>query len=161
MDLNFQKTVRDKYKYFSDVKEMVLATSLNNHVTSRLVSVACFENHIYFLSWKHHTKCKQISQNPNVSFCHKNLQMIGNATIKGVATSENNSEISRRFESKQPHIYRAFSMIDGMVIVETVITHIKAWEKTETGYFIDYIDIVQGKAFRKRPEEQINEYTNI
>jgi hypothetical protein len=44
MEIDFQTALREKYDRPSDVKEMVLSTCADNHVTSRLVSVACFEN---------------------------------------------------------------------------------------------------------------------
>jgi hypothetical protein len=40
-----------------------------------------------------------------------------------------------------------------MIIAEAEITYIKAWEKGESGYFVEHIDIPNRKAYRLRPEE--------
>jgi general stress protein 26 len=155
MTLDFESALREKHKKIADVKEMVLSTCADNHVTSRVVTVACFENTVYFLSWKHHTKCIQITRNPLVSFCHDNLEMNGTAVLHGDPKAESNKEIAEKYKLKQPLIYRYFSRIEGMIIVEVKISYIKAWLKEESGYFIEYIDIPNCKAFRLRPEDEM------
>ena len=100
-------------------------------------------------------KCKQIDKNPNICFSFKNLQMIGTACIRGNPKNENNREISLKFKSKQPDIYTYFSSLDGMVIVESKISCIKSWEKTNEGYFIDHIDIKNQTAYRIKPQEEL------
>ncbi len=155
MTLDFQSALQEKYQKISDVKEMVLSTCADNQVTSRVVTVACFKNTLYFLSWKHHTKCIQIARNPLVSFCHDNLEMTGTAVLHGDPKLDNNMIIAEKYRSKQPLIYRYFSRIEGMIIVEATISYIKAWLKEESGYFIEHIDIPNCKAYRLRPEEEM------
>jgi general stress protein 26 len=155
MNIDFQSALQEKYQKISDVKEMVLSTCADNQVTSRVVTVACFENTLYFLSWKHHTKCIQIARNPLVSFCHDNLEMNGTAVLHGDPKTESNKEIAEKYKSKQPLIYRYFSRIEGMIIVEAKISYIKAWLKEESGNFIEHIDIPNCKAYRLRPEDEM------
>ena len=132
---------------------MVLSTCANNHVTSRIVSVACFENIVYFLSWKHHIKCIQIAQNPHVSFCYDNLQMNGTAIMHGDPSAESNAIIAEKYKSKQPMIFQNFAPLEGMVIVEAKISYIKAWIREEMKFSIEHIDIPKSKAYKLKPED--------
>jgi|GEM_PF-2369568 Pyridoxamine 5''-phosphate oxidase. len=153
MEINFQTALREKYDRLSDVKEMVLSTCADNQVTSRLVSVACFENIVYFLSWKHHVKCVQIAQNPMVSFCFDNLQMNGIAVIHGDPRAESNAIIAEKYKSKQPMLFRRFAPLEGMIIVEAKISYIKAWIKEDMKFFIEHIDVPKCKAYKLKPED--------
>ena len=61
-------TVLNEYlKKLGEAKDIVLSMCAGDRVTSRTVSCACFGEEILFLNWGHHTKCKQISENPNVA----------------------------------------------------------------------------------------------
>jgi general stress protein 26 len=153
MEINFQTALQEKYDRLSNVKEMVLSTCADNHVTSRLVSVACFENIIHFLSWKHNTKCIQIAQNPLVSFCYDNLQMNGTAVMHGDPRAESNAIMADRYKSKQPRLFKHFAPLEGMIIVEAKISYIKAWISKNMEFSIEHIDIPKCKAYMLKPED--------
>jgi general stress protein 26 len=153
MEIDFQSALREKYDLIADVKEMALSTCADNQVTSRLVSVACFENIVYFLSWKLHTKCVQIAQNPLVSFCYDNLQMNGTAVMHGDPRAESNAMIAEKYKSKQPRLFKHFAPLEGMIIVEARISYIKAWISKDMEFFIEHIDIPKCKAYRLKPED--------
>lgn len=155
MEIDFQSALREKYDRLADVKEMVLSTCANNQVTSRIVSVACFENIVYFLSWGHHIKCIQIAQNPLVSFCYDNLQMNGTAIMHGDPRAESNVIMAEKYKSKQPRIFQNFAPLEGMIIVEAKISYIKAWISKDMEFFIEHIDILKGKAYKLKPEDDI------
>ena len=63
ISLNFRQTLEAKLEILKTAKEIVLSTSYNDNVTSRIIDCAIEEDTIYFLSWKHHTKCEQIKKN--------------------------------------------------------------------------------------------------
>jgi uncharacterized pyridoxamine 5'-phosphate oxidase family protein len=153
MEIDFQTALREKYNRIADVKEMVLSTCADNQVTSRLVSVACFENIVYFLSWSHHTKCVQIAQNPMVSFCYDNLQMNGTAVMHGDPRAESNAIMAERFRSKQQMLFRHFAPLEGMVIVEAKILYVKAWISKDMEFSIEHIDIPKCKAYTLKPAD--------
>ena len=89
-DLDFEQALQEKLNILSMVPAVVLSTCSKNRVTSRVVDIACCDNTIYFLTWRHHTKCVQIMENPKVAMCHKNLQIEGLAEIKGSPLLESN-----------------------------------------------------------------------
>ena len=153
MEIDFQAALREKYDRIADVKEMVLSTCVNNQVASRLVSVACFENIVYFLSWKHHTKCIQIAQNPLVSFCYDNLQMTGMAVMHGDPRAESNAIMAEKYKLKQRRLFKHFAPLEGMIIVEAKISYIKAWISKDMEFSIEHIDIPKCKAYTLKPED--------
>ena len=57
-DLNFAEFRSELFHTLDNIKEIVLSTTSQNRVTSRVVSCACYGPKIYFLSWDHHTKCR-------------------------------------------------------------------------------------------------------
>ncbi len=74
-ELDFDEVSNKTLKSLKNVKEMVLSTSLNDHVTSRTVSTACKGTTIVFLSYKNNTKCIQIQGNHHVALCFNNIQV--------------------------------------------------------------------------------------
>ena len=71
----------------------------------------------------------------------------------GDPLAEGNSVIAERFKSKQPMIFRRFSPLEGMIMVEAKISYIKAWLKEDSWFFIEHIDIPKGKAYTLKPED--------
>jgi general stress protein 26 len=85
--LNF-KEKREEFIRFLDAKEnrtMVLATSCNNRVMARNVLVASHGLDLYFFTWGHSRKCRQIRKNSRVALCKDRVQIEGVAEILGVS----------------------------------------------------------------------------
>ena len=141
------------FSTLNDVREMVLSTCAENRVTSRVVSCACNREEVIFLSWEHHTKCKQISVNPCVALCHKNLQLEGRAKIMGSPLDIANKAYADRFREKQPVIFRQFSQLPGMVIVKVSLAAITSWTRDEQGHCIYHFDLEKREFRRIRPAE--------
>ena len=81
--MNHQNQVifEDIYKAFLQEfgkgKKMVLSTSLQDHVTSRMMSVVQREGIFYFQTDSEMRKYKQLSGNPRVALCIENIQIEG------------------------------------------------------------------------------------
>lgn len=54
---------------------MVLSTSLNDVVTSRMMSVVLINKKIYFQTDRTFRKYRQLKENPRVSLCVDNMQI--------------------------------------------------------------------------------------
>lgn len=148
-DLNFAEFRSELFHTLDNIKEIVLSTTSQNRVTSRVVSCACYGPKIYFLSWDHHTKCRQIRENPQVALCHETLQLEGIAKIKGDALATENQHYAEKYRAKQPRIFDLFTPFEGMTLVEVTITSITSYPIKETeDYYLDHIDFSEGTAFR-------------
>lgn len=56
---------------------MVLSTSLNDKVTSRMMSIVIIHNKFYFQTDKSFRKYNQLQGNPNAALCINNVQIEG------------------------------------------------------------------------------------
>ena len=78
---------KDKYesllKEFKRGKTMVLSSSLNDKVTSRMMSIVCIDGLFYFQTDKTFPKYIQLISNPNVALCSENIQITGSCTEIG------------------------------------------------------------------------------
>lgn len=66
--------------FFDDLgscKKMVLSTSLDDKVTSRMMSMIIINREFYFQTDINFRKYEQIKYNPNVSLCADNIQIEG------------------------------------------------------------------------------------
>ena len=147
--LNFEEFSKELFRRLENVKEMVLSTSARDRVTSRVVSCSCHGNKVFFLSWGHHTKCMQISENPRVAFCHETLQIEGMASIKGNALASENAVYAEQYKQKQASIFDVFTKFEGMTLIEVTITSITSYPINEhEDYYLDHIDFDKKVAFR-------------
>ena len=75
--MEFTKAYENFYKELGESKKMVLSTSLNDVVTSRMMSVVVIDKKIYFQTDKTFRKYNQLKENPRVSLCIDNIQIEG------------------------------------------------------------------------------------
>lgn len=75
--MEFQEAYANFYKEFAKSKKMVLSTSLNDVVTSRMMSILVLNKKMYFQTDKAFRKYSQLKGNPNVSLCIDNIQIEG------------------------------------------------------------------------------------
>jgi hypothetical protein len=153
-ETDYDKRLNEVFSSLGKASEIVLSTSAQNRVTSRIVTCACNREEILFLSWGHHTKCKQISTNPCVALCHKNLQIEGRAEILGDPFSSANKVYADRFREKQPTIFENFSKLPGMILVRINLTSITAWTHDAQGHRIVHFDLEKRKYQSVRPADE-------
>ncbi len=75
--MTFNDIIQAFFKEFGDSKKMVLSTSANDKVTSRMMSIILLEGCFYFQTDKNFRKYAQIKENPNVALCIDNVQIEG------------------------------------------------------------------------------------
>lgn len=153
-DPQFQERLNPILASLGEAKEIVLSTSAGNRVTSRIVSCACNSEEVLFLSWEHHTKCRQIKTNPLVALCYKNLQIEGRAEILGNPLDSAHKKHTDTFRKMQPSIFDNFSKLPGMTLVRIAITAITAWTRDAQGYKIDHFDLEKRTYQSVRPTEK-------
>jgi hypothetical protein len=146
--------LNEHFKTLGEVKHIVLSTCAGNRVTARTVSCACFGEEVLFLSWGHHTKCKQIRENPNIALCHANLQLEGRALILGNPLEPVNKASADKFREKQPLIFEQFSKIPGMQLVKVTLTSLMSWTQDNKGHRIDHFDFEKREFKSVRPWEE-------
>lgn len=74
---DFEKRYSAFLKEFGKCKKMVLSTSLNDKVTSRMMSIVQQNGIFYFQTDIHFRKYDQLVKNQNVALCIDNIQIEG------------------------------------------------------------------------------------
>lgn len=88
--MEFITAYENFYKELGESKKMVLSTSLNDVVTSRMMSIVILNKKIYFQTDRTFRKYNQLLENPKVSLCIDNIQIEG--YCKEVGIPSNNVE---------------------------------------------------------------------
>ena len=152
-EFNFGEIIKEKYLMLENVTEMVLSTSCDNRVTSRVISTACYGQKVIFLSWGHHTKCDQIRNNPMVALCHNTFQIEGIASIIGDVMDNNNTDYARLYQAKQSNYFDVFSQFKGMQIIQIEIQCMSCFGFEGNKFYVDRIDLVNKTAYREDLEQ--------
>jgi uncharacterized pyridoxamine 5'-phosphate oxidase family protein len=148
-ELDFESKKQEIVEFLANKHAIVLATSLDDRVTARTVSLASDGLEICFMSWDHHTKCVQMRGNPRVAMCRDNVQIEGVAEILGSPLEERNRKYAGILKEKYPREYRAFAHELGMVIVKVVPTLIATWSRADGQPCLEYLDLENQTAYRK------------
>lgn len=106
------------WKAFGKGLEMTLATSADNDVTARTVSVATVDEKIYILTFNQSVKYRQIQQNPNVALCIGPIHMRGVARIIESLTTPESKKAVEALSAAFPDDVAMFSQMPGGVIIE-------------------------------------------
>lgn len=87
MNVLFENKVSLLFKEIGNSQKMVLSTSLNNKVSSRMMSVIIINQCFYIQTDKTMNKYDQILNNPQVALCFANYQIEGISKIIGHPSS--------------------------------------------------------------------------
>lgn len=129
---------------------MVLATSHDNRVIARNVLIASKGLDLYFFTWKHSRKCKQIEKNPRIALCKDDMQIEGLAEILGALLDEENKEYADILRNKFPDSVKRWENRPGIVIIRIKPTLIAtAGEIINDHIYLEYLDLENEIAYAK------------
>jgi len=151
-EIDYKKKKKDIIKFLEskDNAVMVLATSHNDRVIARNVLIASKGLDLYFFTWRHSRKCKQISENPRVALCKDDVQIEGLAEILGALLEEKNKEYVDILRNKFPDSVKRWENRPGMVIIRIRPTLIAtASEIISDQIYLDYLDLENETAYTK------------
>lgn len=108
---------------------LMLATSYQDKVTARAISVVVYDGKIAFQTSTNLVKYQQIAMNPNVAFTVDNIQLLGKAEIK-----QHPFEVDRfakSYQKKHAGSFDTYSHMRSNRVIEVTPLEVKRW---------DYID---------------------
>ena len=139
----------------------ILATS-SNYVSAREVRFVSDGLKMFFFTDSNSRKYKQILENPKVAVAVGNLQIEGEASIKGSPKDEGNSKYFEIFKRKQPdwHKYWVDSgnlELPNLKVIEVVPNRIsmyktRAFDKVPESYYL-LLNVDKQKAYRMSYED--------
>ena len=147
--LNFEIELEKVFKQIGKSKFAVLATSSQNKPTARTMSIVFFDNKIYFQTSNEYEKYKQILENNNVALCIGNMQIEGNANIKGKTIEQ--IKFIEYYKKSHNSSYKMYSKLDESIVIEIEPRKITLWEYNIIGGKPSrmYLELETKKAYRK------------
>ena len=119
------------YKYkafledFGNGKTMVLSTSENNIVSSRMMSVIAIDGRFYFQTDRTFRKYRQLSNNHNVALCIDNIQIEG--ICKELGHPLDDSLFCEQFKKCFKGSYDAYTSLENERLFCVTPVHIQRW----------------------------------
>lgn len=104
---------------------MVLSTSADGKVTSRMMSILILSRAFYFQTDQTMRKFHQLQKNPNAALCFDNVQIEGICALIGRPCD--NKEFSARYRQAYSHSYSLYSGLENERLIRLTPTFIKRW----------------------------------
>lgn len=125
---------------------MVLSTSYNDRVTSRMMSVIIDNGCFYFQTGSNSRKYGQLTKNPNVSLCTDNIQIEGTCYEAGHPLS--NVLFCRQYEEHYKSAYDKYTSLKDERLFKVVPSYIQKWIYEDSRPFIESYDF-NNKIYKK------------
>ena len=109
---------------------MVLSTSINDIVYSRMISVVQFNERFYFQTDCKMDKYNQLKNNCNISLCFDNVSILGNCREIGKPTE--NEMFCKLYSKYYNSAYELYSNLENEVLFEITPTLFKVWSVSYT-----------------------------
>ncbi|MEG0234698.1 pyridoxamine 5'-phosphate oxidase family protein [Cetobacterium sp.] len=121
----YEKKLSELFRTIGKVRKVVLSTSYDNRVTSRMMSFVIFDNKFYCQTDKTFLKYQQIKSNPNVALCIDNIQIEGIA--KNIGKPLENKKFISLFKQYYKTSYEIYSFLENEILLEIEPTFIGVW----------------------------------
>ncbi|MDT2598517.1 pyridoxamine 5'-phosphate oxidase family protein [Enterococcus hulanensis] len=145
--MEFQEAVKQFYKKLGQKKIMALATSLNDHVMVRNVSVIIHGEKILFKTDQNFRKTKQLLENPQVAICYWGVQIEGIAVNHGLVVDQADQTFQKLYQKYWEKSYNAYPHKDNEILIEIVPKLVEIWDQDQDDHgFQLFIDFEQEKA---------------
>jgi len=137
--MNGFQVEKDKVlKELASINFMVLATSKNDLVTARNMSIISTNCKIYFQTGTLMDKYDQIKNNANIALCTNNIQIQGIA--RDIGPWEKNQDLLELYKKKHNNSYELYGNMKTQTVIEITIKNIKKWDYKDGKPYIYYID---------------------
>lgn len=143
---SFENKKEEIFLNFGNSKNMVLSTSYQDKVTSRMMSVIIFDGEFYFQTDKNFRKYNQIKNNTNVSLCCDNISVDGVCTELGKPLD--NQKFNELYEKHYNYSYQQYSSLDNERLFKVIPTYIQMWTYENSKPYIEILDL-KSKEYRK------------
>ncbi|MEG0514174.1 MAG: pyridoxamine 5'-phosphate oxidase family protein [Cetobacterium sp.] len=121
----YEKKLSELFRMIGKARKVVLSTSYDNRVTSRMMSFVIFDNKFYCQTDKTFLKYQQIKSNPNVALCIDNIQIEGIA--KNIGKPLENKKFISLFKQYYKTSYEIYSFLENEILLEIEPTFIGVW----------------------------------
>lgn len=143
---------------FGNGKKMVLSTSLNDKVTSRMMSVIHQNGIFYFQTDKHLRKYDQLIKNENVALCIDNIQIEG--ICKELGHPLENPDFCSQYKECFASSFERYSSLSNEVLFAVTPLHLERWLYKDGTPFVESFDIANREycIYEYQGDQNQNEY---
>ena len=127
------------WQEFGESKKIVLSTSLNDIVTSRMMSIVVLDKKIYFQTDRIFRKYSQLKGNPNVSLCIDNIQIDG--YCEEIGKPGKNIEFSDAYQKHFPNSYMMYTALESEQLFVVRPTFIERWLYIDKIPYMEIFDV--------------------
>ena len=142
----FEKNLAEFYEIFGKSKTMVLSTSFQDYVTSRMISVVVMDGCFYFQTDRKFRKYVQIKNNPQVSLCIDNVQLEGECVELGHPTGH--EAFCKLYRQAFPSSFQRYTELETEVLFKVVPGWIQRWIYEQSDPYIEIYDC-ENKRYEK------------
>lgn len=132
----FNTKLQEAYNAFQN-KPMVLSTSENDHVTSRMVSVILYNGKLYFQTDRDFLHGHQMRANNQVAMCIDNFQFEGVVEPLGHPTDESNLEIVNEYRKYYNSSYEKYKGFECETLYRVTPYYLRRWHYIDDKPFIE------------------------
>lgn len=143
---SFELKKEEIFSNFGYSKNMVLSTSYQDKVTSRMMSVIIFDGEFYFQTDKNFRKYNQIKNNPIVSLCCDNISVDGICTELGKPLD--NNRFIKLYEKYYNYSYQQYSSLQNERLFKVTPLYIQIWIYENAKPYIEILDF-KSNEYRK------------
>ena len=122
---DYHEKLAQFFHTFGEAKKMVLSTSANGHVTSRMISIIVMEECFYFQTDKTFRKYEQITANPNVALCIDNIQIEG--ACAEIGQPMDHPDFCRLYEKHFKSSFDRYTHLANETLFQITPTYIQKW----------------------------------
>lgn len=134
-----QTTCAALFRELGEAAKMVLSTSLNDVVTSRMMSVVILDGRLYFQTDRTLRKYGQLTGNANVALCADNLQIEGRCEEAGRPLE--NAAFCAAYRKHFPGSYDAYTALKNERLFSVTPTRIERWIYLEGAPYLEIFDV--------------------
>ena len=144
----FHSRVQEIFQKLGESQIMCLATSNENRVTARSMSVIVMDQKFYFQTDRHFLKYDQIIKNPNVALCVNNIQIEGICKELGHPLSMENSGFTSRYKEFFQGSFENYSHIEDEAVLVVEPKLISLWCYDNGQPYQEFLDF-ENETYRK------------
>lgn len=137
----FSEEYEKFFKELGENKKMVLSTSLNDIVTSRMMSIVVVNKTIYFQTDKTFRKYEQLKGNPRVSLCVDNIQIEG--YCEEIGAPLDNAEFLSAYKKYFPSSYARYSSLENECLFTVTPLFVEKWLYIDGVPYMEILDIAK------------------
>lgn len=135
----FEEKIPEFWREFGSHRLMVLSTSLNDIVTSRMMSVVAIDGNLYFQSDTQSRKYTQLKENPHAALCIDNIQIEGICTETGHPADD--PAFCALYEKSYPGSFNQYTNLKSERLFRFEPSFIERWIYLEGEPYVETMDI--------------------